>query len=99
MLFFSGNIHELHHVGNGGVETQFFRISGHSTNKFMQRPFERHGGSIVVSNELSRSEKTPNFLQKTLTTDDAIGLPRLGSFQRPHEHLVKTQRILLPTEQ
>ena len=38
-------------------------------------------------------DHTPNSCKKTINTFNTIHVPRLGGFQRPHEHFVKAQTI------
>ncbi len=93
-------IGELHHPRDRGVETHRFGVFGDLLDGLVKHPIlffvalaigERRVQDDLIGFVIDCH--SPNAVQEIPHSTDAGHHPRLGCFERPHEHLVQTQRI------
>ncbi|MNS52788.1 hypothetical protein D3C72_855150 [compost metagenome] len=91
-----GLVDEDHHLADGGVEAQALDVVGDLLDGLVQRAGEL--GVVMpadgrVEGALLGHEQAPHALQEAVGAFHALGVPGLGGVERPHEHLVETQRV------
>ena len=91
-------VDEDHHLADSSVECKALDIFGHFLDGLVQdaqRGFVGLGffDAVQYITCFDVNYHTPCTLQKAVDAFDAVHRPRLGGFQRPHEHFVQTHRI------
>ena len=93
-------VREFHHPRDGGVERQLGDIIRDRADRLMEdavffavrraiddRRVELHCFGAVIDDE------PPDAIEETEDAVDALHAPRLGGFERAHEHFVEAKRI------
>src|SRR5579871_1587147 len=95
-LLLGGNpVHENHHLGNGGIKSQGFRVLTNLLDGLMQ-DFEKCSiGLRIINDKLAFlvAEQAPDPTEKAIDALEAFRAPRFYHVERAHEHFIHSQRI------
>ena len=88
-------VDEDHHLGNGGIERQRFRVLTDLLDGLMQDFEKRSRRLAVVEDQFAVlvAEQSPDAAEEAIDAFQSLRAPRLGRFERAHEHLVHAQRV------
>ena len=87
---------QLDQLGDGRVEAHRVHVGAHALDRAVQHPV----GGVVERRQVAAQragvfvdEVAPHALQEPVHAHHVAGLPRAGSIERAHGHLVQAQRV------